>query len=115
MLVEFSRFVPTTWNLGKQCVEPTRVSDEGLQRIFSILEMPRGRHQYQALTQSEVLYFIGWLPYRTRKEFDKYRAEHPDLEPFPPYNVGALRDTSEKEPEDGGSVLLGRSRFVSDL
>ena len=39
MLEEFGRFVPTTWNLGKQCVEPDRVSDEGLLRIFSILEI----------------------------------------------------------------------------
>ena len=89
MLEEFGWTVPTTWNLGKQCVEPTKVSDEGLQRIFGILRMPEGRRQCHALTQSEVLHFTGWLPYHTREEFDQYRAEHPELERFPPYNFGA--------------------------
>ena len=28
VLEEFRRFVPTTWNLGKQCVETARVFDD---------------------------------------------------------------------------------------
>ena len=88
MLEEFDRSVPTTWNLDKQCVEPARVSDEALQRVFNILEMSDGRRHCQALTQSKVPHFVGWLPYGTHEEFDKYRAEHPDLEPFLPYNFG---------------------------
>ena len=72
VLEEFKSFVSTTWNLGKQCVEPARVSDEGLQCLFRILEMPEGRRHCQALTQLEVLHFVGWLPYRTSKEFDEY-------------------------------------------
>ena len=115
MLEEFSKFVPTIWNLGKQCVEPARVSDEGLQWIFGILEMPEGRWHCQALTQSKVLHFVGWLPYYTRQEFDEYRTEHPDMEPFPPYNFGVPKHPSEKEPEDGGGVPPGHSPFVSDL
>ena len=42
----------------------------------------------EVLTQSEVLHFVGWLPYLTRDQFDEYRAEHPELEPFPPYDFG---------------------------
>ena len=30
VLQEFGRFVPTIWNLNKQCVEPVRVSDDAL-------------------------------------------------------------------------------------
>ena len=30
VLQEFGRFVPTTWNLNKQCVEPVRVSNDAL-------------------------------------------------------------------------------------
>ena len=84
VLQEFGRAVPTAWNLSKQCVEPDRVSDDALQQVFNILEMPDGR----SATQSEVLHFVGWLPYRTRDQFDEYRAEHPQLEPFPPYDFG---------------------------
>ena len=46
------------------------VSDNALQRIFSILEMPGGSKHYQALTQSEVLHFVGWMPFYTLDEFD---------------------------------------------
>ena len=92
----------TTWNLGKQFINWARVSDESLQRGFSILEIPDGRRHCQALTQSEVLHFVGWPPYRTREEFDEYRAENPDLEPFPPYSFGVL--ASKQESKDGGGV-----------
>ena len=50
MLEELGKAVPTTWNLGKQCVESTKVSDEGLQHIYGILGMPEGRRQCHALT-----------------------------------------------------------------
>ena len=69
--------MPTTWNLGKQCVESAKVSDEGLIRIYEILGMPIEMRQCHALTQSEVLNFMGWLPYRAREVFDEYRVEHP--------------------------------------
>ena len=59
MLEEYYRSVPTTWNLDKQCVELARVSDEALQWVFSILEMPDGRRHCQALTQLEVLHFVS--------------------------------------------------------
>ena len=62
--------MPTTWNLNKQFVEPVMVSDNALQWIFSILEMPGGSKHYQALTQSEVLHFVGWMPFYTLDEFD---------------------------------------------
>ena len=114
MLQEFGRSMLTTWNLGKQCVEPVRVSDDAFQRVLGILEMPEGRRHCQALTQSEVLHFMGWLPYRTRKEFDEYRTEHPDLESFPPYYFRVSRHASEEEPEDEGGVLQGHSPYVSD-
>ena len=107
MLEEFYRSMPITWNLGKQCVEPARVSDEVLERVFSIIEMLDGRRHCQALTQSEVLHFVGWLPYRTNEEFDKYRFEHPDLESFQPYNFGVPRNVSEQEPEDEGGFSRG--------
>ena len=113
MLEEFGRFVLTTWNLGKQSIEPAKVSDEGLQQIFGLLEMPVGKRQCQVLTLSEVLHFVGWLPYRTREEFDQYRAEHPKLEPFLPYDFKA--SSSEKEPEEGGGDLPGHSSYISDL
>ena len=83
--------------------------------IFGILEMPEGRRQCQALTQSDVLHFVGWLPYCTREKFDKYRTEHPDLEPFLPYDFAARGHTSEKEHEDGGGVPRGHSPYISDL
>ena len=76
------------------------VSDEGHARIQGILAMPEGRRNCHALTTSEVLEFTGWQPYRTREEFVEYRAEHLELEPFPPfdfddpdrsYDKGAIR------------------------
>ena len=112
MLQEFGRSVPTTWNLNKQCVEPIRVSDDALQWVFNILEMPDGRRHCQALTQSEVLHFVSWLPYPTREQF--YRVEHSELEPFPPYDFGVFGHASEKEPEDEGGVSRGHSPYVSD-
>ena len=59
VLKEFGRFVPTTWNLNKQCVKAFAVTDDALQRVLSVLEMPDGRRNYQALTQYEVLHFMG--------------------------------------------------------
>ena len=56
---------------------------------------------------------MGWLPYRTLEEFDKYRVEHPELEPFPPYDFNA--PTSKREHEDGGGDPPGHSPYVSDL
>ena len=106
--------MPTTWNLDKQCIELVRVSDDTLQRVLGILEMPNGRIHYQALTQLEVLHFVGWLPYRTREEFDEYRAEHPDLESFPPYDFGVFGHTFEKKSEEGGGISRGHSPYVSD-
>ena len=106
--------MPTTWNLGKQPVKLARVFDEGLQRIFSLLEMPGERRQCQVLTQSEVLHFVGWFPYYTSEEFEAYCVEHPELEPFPPYNFGAPGDTSEKDPDEGDGAPRGYSFYVSD-
>ena len=71
MLQEFGRFVLTTWNLNKQCVKSVRVSDDTLQWVLSILEMSGGKRQCQALTQSNVLHFVGWLPFRTCEKFDE--------------------------------------------
>ena len=103
-LAEFGRAVPTTWNLGKQCAKPATMPDEGYACIQGILAMPKGRRNGHALTTSEVLDFIGWLPYRSREEFDEYHAEHPELEPFPPYNFGASDQTHDKEAKgEGGS------------
>ena len=42
------------------------------------------RKNYQALTQSEVLNFVGWSPFYMRKEFDEYCTEHSELEPMLP-------------------------------
>ena len=78
--------MPTTWNLGRQCADPAMVPDKGSARIQSILAMPEGRRNGHALTTSEVLDFTGWLPYRTREEFAEHRANHPELEPFTPYD-----------------------------
>ena len=99
----------------RQAVRRARVLDDALQRVFNILEMSDERRHCQTLTQLEVLHFVGWLPYRTREEFNEYRAEHPDLEPFLPYNFGVLGHASEQEPEDGGGVSRGQSPFVSNL
>ena len=60
MLKEFETSVPTTWNLNKQDVEAFEVMDDTLQWVLSIPEMLGGRRNCQALTQSEVLHFMGW-------------------------------------------------------
>ena len=86
--------MPTTWNLNKQCVEVFVVSDDALQWVLSIPEMPDGRRHCQALTQSEVLHFVGWWPFR------QYRAEHPDVELFPPYSFETSKHAAEAEPSD---------------
>ena len=49
-LEEYGRSVPTTWNLGRQCVDPTTVSDEGHARIQGILAMPECTRNCHALT-----------------------------------------------------------------
>ena len=67
------------------------MSDEALQGIYGVLGMLEVRRQGHALTQLEVLHFAGWLPYCTREEFDNYRAEHPELVPFPLYDFGSPR------------------------
>ena len=113
-LEEFGKAVPTTWNLGKQCVDPVRVSDEALKHIYGVLGMPDGGRQGQVLIQSEVLNFTRWLPYHTREEFDNYRTEHPELEPFLPYNFGAPGQAYDKEAGVGGGAPQGYSFFVTD-
>ena len=60
----------TTWNLYKQCVEAFAVSDDALQRVLNIPVMLGRRRHYEALTQLEVLHFIGWWPFHTCEEFD---------------------------------------------
>ena len=84
LLQEFGRAVPTAWNLSKQCVEPDRSRMMLFSRCSTFLKC----QMEEVLTQSEVLHFVGWLPYLTRDQFDEYRAEHPELEPFPPYDFG---------------------------
>ena len=96
--------MPTTWNLGKQYADPAIVPDEGCARIQGILAMPKGRRNGHALITSEVLEFTGWLPYRTRVEFTKYRVDHPELEPFTAYNFNAPDQSYNKgAEEEGGS------------
>ena len=46
-----------------------RGANNALQRVLSILEMSGGRKNCQALTQSEVLNFVGWFPFCTHEEF----------------------------------------------
>ena len=66
--------------------------------------MPKGRQNCHALMTSEVLDFTGWLPYCTREEFAEYRADNPELEPFPPYNFDASDQSHDKGvEEEGGS------------
>ena len=48
MLKTFGRSVPTTWNLNQQCVDPFEVTDDALQRVLNILEMPGRRKNCQA-------------------------------------------------------------------
>ena len=55
------------------------------------------------------------MPFQTRKEFDEYRAEHPELEPFPPYDFRVSEHAAEEEPEEGGGASRGHSPFVNDL
>ena len=104
VLREFGRSVPTTWNLNKQYVEVFAVSDEALQWVLSIPEMSDGRRHCQALTQSKVLHFMGWWHFRMREDFYQYRAEHPELDPFPPYSFGTFEHAVEAEPLDQGGV-----------
>ena len=47
---------------------------------------------------------MGWLPYHTHEEFNEYRVEHLDLEPFLPYDFGVPGPTSEQELKDEGGV-----------
>ena len=77
------------------------MTDDALQRVLNILEMLGRRKNCQALTQFEVLDFVGWSLFRTPKEFDQYRAEHPELEPMPPMDY-AFR-TSKQVAEAGDS------------
>ena len=93
--------MPTTWNLNRQCVNPFKVANNALQKALSILEMHGGRKNSQALTQSEVLEFVGWSPFHTCEQFDQYSAKHPELEPMPPMDH-AFR-TSEHIAEAGDS------------
>ena len=110
-LAEFGRAVPTTWNLGRQCVDPATVFDEGYERIQGILAMPKRRRNYHALTTSEVLEFTRWLPYRTREEFTQYRADHQELEPFPLTILMPPIKRTTKEPRK--KVVLHRAaRFA---
>ena len=88
------------------------MSNEGM---HCILGMSEGRKQGNVLTQSEVLHFTGWLPYRTCEEFEQYCAEHPELETFPPYDFGALKQTSDKDTGDGGGAPQGFSLYATNL
>ena len=66
--------------------------------MLNILEMSGERMNCLALTQSEVLNFVGWFPFCMREDFDQYYAEHPKLEPFLPTDYGFR--TSEHIAED---------------
>ena len=46
------------------------VTDEVLQWLLNILEMPDGRRNCLALTQIKVLNFIGWLAFHSCEESD---------------------------------------------
>ena len=63
--------------------------------------MSSGRKNCQALTQSEVLDFMGWSPFCTCEEFDKYHTEHPKLELMP--LVEHVFKTSDHVAEAGDS------------
>ena len=79
------------------------MADDALQRVFSILEMLGGRKNIQALTQSEVLDFVGWSPFRKREEFDQHRIEHPKLQLMPTLDHAyRTPDTTEHVAEAGG-------------
>ena len=82
--------------------------------MFNILEIPVGRKNCHVLTQPEVLDYVGWLPFRTRKEFDQHLAEHSELELMPlldnayrrvggPSTAPSVLDTTEHVTETGGS------------
>ena len=92
--------MPTTWNLNKQCNEAFAVSDDALQWVLIILEISDGMRHYQALTQSEVLHFVGWWPFRTCEDFDQYCVKHPELESFLLYSFGTSEHAAEAETLD---------------
>ena len=50
-----------------------------------------------------------------RQEFDQYRAEHPELESFPPYNFRAPEHAAEAEQSDRRGVSQGPLSYVNDL
>ena len=77
--------------------------------------MLKGRRNSHALTTSKVLNFTGWLPYRTREEFVQHRAEHPELEPFPPYDFDASDQAHDKESEEEGGSSQGCSLCMVGL
>ena len=111
MLKEFERPALTTRNLNKQCVEAFEVADDVLQRVLNVPKMPSRRRNYQALTQIEVIHFVGWWPFRSCDKFNQYRIEHPDLEPFPPtdYGFGTTKHAVEAGTSDRGGVSQGPS------
>ena len=78
------------------------VPDEGSARIQSILAMLEGRRNGHALTTSEVLDFTGWLSYKTREEFAEHQANHPELEPFTPYDFDAPNQPYDRDAEEEG-------------
>ena len=82
--------------------------------IQGILAMLKWRRNGHALTMTEVFDFTGWLPYRTREEFVQHRADHPELEPFPPYNFDDSDRVHDQEAEDEGGSLHGCSFCRSD-
>ena len=69
--------------------------------------MSDGKRHCQALTQSEVLHFVGWMPFCIREEFDQYRTDHPKLELFPPYDFRTSEYAAEEEPEVVFQEALG--------
>ena len=88
--------------------------DKGFARIQGILRMPPGMKDCYALTMSDGLNFMGWLTYRTREEFPRYCAEHPELEPFP-HDFEVSDQTHDKETEEGGGSPQGCSLYMVDL
>ena len=51
---------------------------------------------------------MGWRPFHSHDEFDQYRAENPDLEPFSPTDYGF--ETSEYAAEAKTSDRAGVSQ-----
>ena len=107
MLKEFESSMLTSRNLKKQCVEAFEVTYDTLHMVLSILEMSGRRINFQALTQIEVLHFVSLWPFCLSDEFDQYRAEHPDLDPFPPNDYGF--GTTDHAAEVGTSNQEGVS------